>query len=157
MGTLNFQLYLLAVNSDLYSHNKGWQESLGSELIFIPTIAAHTNQPPLLDIYSFAQHLLLFSSCRQRTVSIMRIKQVVCFPRSLHTLVFCWEATVHHNFSQPLLLNESQQISLCCPSKSTCQGSYFLPSLIPCQDHGAVLIQDPAPVPQRCQKVLLWK
>lgn len=156
MGTLNFQLYLLAVNSDLYSHNKGWQESLGSELIFIPTIAAHTNQPPLLDIYCFAQRLLLCSSWKQRTGSIMRIKQVVCFPWSLHTLVFCYEATVHQNFSQPLL-NESQQISLCCSSKRTYQGSYFLPSVRHCQDHGAVLIQDPAPVPWRCQKVLLWK
>lgn len=54
MGILNFKLYLLSVNSDLYSHNKGWQESLGSELIFIPTIAVHTNQHPLLDIYCFA-------------------------------------------------------------------------------------------------------
>lgn len=113
-GTLNFQLYLLAVNSDLYSHNKGWQEPLGSELIFIPTIAAHTNQHPLLDIYCFAQHWLLCSCWKQRTVSIVRIKQVVCFPWSLHTLVFCWEATVHHNFLQPLVLNESQQISQCC-------------------------------------------
>lgn len=48
MGSLNFKLYLLSVHSQLYSHNKGWQESLGSELIFIPTIAVHTNQHPCL-------------------------------------------------------------------------------------------------------------
>lgn len=58
MGSLNFKLhrkyYLLSVHSHLYSHNKGWQESLGSELIFIPTIAVHANQHPLLDIYCFA-------------------------------------------------------------------------------------------------------
>lgn len=58
IGSLNSKLYckyyLLSVHSHLYSHNKGWQESLGSELIFIPTIAVHTNQHRLLDIYCFA-------------------------------------------------------------------------------------------------------
>lgn len=54
MGSLNVKFYLLSVHSHLYSRNKGWQESLGSELIFIPKIAVHTNQPPLLDIYCFA-------------------------------------------------------------------------------------------------------
>lgn len=58
IGSLNLKLdckyYLLSLHSCLYRHNKGWQESLGSELIFILTIAVHTNQHPLLDIYCFA-------------------------------------------------------------------------------------------------------
>lgn len=58
MGSLNLKscckYYLLSLHSHLYGGNKGWQESLGSELIFIPTIAVHTNQHPLPDIYCFA-------------------------------------------------------------------------------------------------------
>lgn len=67
-----------------------------------------------IQINILAWYLLLCSSWKQRIVSITRIKNVVCFPWSLHTLVLCWKATVLRNFLQPLLLNESQQISLCC-------------------------------------------
>lgn len=152
MGSLNLKscckYYLLSLHSHLYGGNKGWQESLGSELIFIPTIAVHTNQHPLPDIYCFTH---LGSKEEQALWELKRL------PVSLGASVPLSSPGKLQYFATSYSLCSSMnrnKYPCAAHSESTYQGSYFLPSVIQCQCHGAVLNQDPAPVPQRCQKVL---